>query len=50
MGRTSHDLRDRPCRNGAELVTAYGWPHDLDDEEILQRLLDLNHQRAEEES
>lgn len=28
---------------------AYGWPHDLTDEEILQRLVDLNHERAEEE-
>ncbi len=29
---------------------AYGWPHDLEDEAILQRLVDLNHERAEEES
>ncbi len=29
---------------------AYGWPHDLDDEQILQRLVDLNHQRAAEEA
>ena len=28
---------------------AYGWPHDLDDESILQRLVDLNAERAEEE-
>lgn len=28
---------------------AYGWPHDLDDESILQRLVDLNAGRAEEE-
>lgn len=29
---------------------AYGWPHDLSDEEILERLVELNHERAEEES
>ncbi len=34
----------------AAVFDAYGWPHDLDDEEILQRLVDLNHERAEEES
>lgn len=34
----------------AAVFDAYGWPHDLSDEEILQRLVDLNHERAEEES
>ncbi len=34
----------------AAVFDAYGWPHDLDDEAILQRLVDLNHERAEEES
>ena len=34
----------------AAVFDAYGWPHDLGDEEILQRLVDLNHERAEEES
>jgi len=34
----------------AAVFDAYGRPHDLDDEEILQRLVDLNHERAEEES
>jgi hypothetical protein len=34
----------------AAVFDAYGWPHDLSDEEILQRLVELNHQRAEEES
>lgn len=29
---------------------AYGWPHDLSDEEILERLVALNHERAEEEA
>ncbi|MCD0461416.1 type IIL restriction-modification enzyme MmeI [Roseiconus lacunae] len=33
----------------AAVFDAYGWPHDLDDEAILQRLVDLNHERAEEE-
>ncbi len=34
----------------AAVFNAYDWPHDLEDEEILQRLVDLNHERAEEES
>lgn len=34
----------------AAVFDAYGWPHDLTDEDILQRLVDLNHERAEEES
>ena len=34
----------------AAVFDAYGWPHDLDDEQILQRLVDLNHQRAAEEA
>ncbi|MFQ5341328.1 MAG: hypothetical protein ACE5F6_07250 [Anaerolineae bacterium] len=29
-------------------LDAYGWPHDLDDEEILRRLLELNLERATE--
>jgi hypothetical protein len=33
----------------AAVFDAYGWPHDLSDEEILQRLVDLNHERADEE-
>ena len=33
----------------AAVFDAYGWPHDLTDEEILTRLVDLNHERAEEE-
>ena len=31
------------------MAEAYGWPADLADEEILARLVALNHQRAEEE-
>lgn len=34
----------------AAVFDAYGWPHDLTDEEILQRLVDLNHERAAEEA
>lgn len=33
----------------AAVFDAYGWPRDLDDEGILQRLVDLNAQRADEE-
>ncbi|MFW6082982.1 MAG: class I SAM-dependent DNA methyltransferase, partial [Chloroflexota bacterium] len=29
------------------VLDAYGWPHDIDDEEILRRLLTLNLERAE---
>ena len=34
----------------AAVCAAYGWPQDLSDEEILQRLVDLNHERAAEEA
>jgi hypothetical protein len=34
----------------AAVCDAYGWPHDLTDEQILERLVALNHERAEEES
>jgi len=37
------DLDDVVC-------DAYGWPHDLTDEEILRRLVDLNRERADEEA
>jgi hypothetical protein len=33
----------------AAVFDAYGWPHDLDNDEILRRLVELNHERAEEE-
>ncbi|KAA1259539.1 hypothetical protein LF1_20730 [Rubripirellula obstinata] len=39
-----HDCLD------AAVVNTFGWPEDLDDEAILQRLVDLNHERAKEES
>jgi hypothetical protein len=32
------------------VAEAYGWPANLSDEEILQRLVDLNRERAEEEA
>ncbi|MFV0443365.1 MAG: type IIL restriction-modification enzyme MmeI, partial [Planctomycetaceae bacterium] len=34
----------------AAVFDAYGWPHDLTDEQILERLVALNHERADEES
>ena len=34
----------------AAVFDAYGWPHDLTDEEILERLVALNHERAAEEA
>ncbi|MCA9116910.1 MAG: class I SAM-dependent DNA methyltransferase, partial [Planctomycetaceae bacterium] len=33
----------------AAVAAAYGWPADLTDEQILERLVELNHQRAAEE-
>ena len=34
----------------AAVAAAYGWPADLSDEQILERLLALNLERAEEEA
>ncbi|WP_169981214.1 class I SAM-dependent DNA methyltransferase [Tautonia rosea] len=34
----------------AAVFDAYGWPHDLADEDILRRLVDLNRERAAEEA
>ena len=34
----------------AAVFDAYGWPQDLTDEEILQRLVDLNHERPKKKS
>ena len=34
----------------AAVMDAYGWPRDLEEEEILQRLVDLNAERAAEEA
>jgi hypothetical protein len=41
--RQIHDELD------AAVADAYGWPVDLTDEQILERLVALNHQRADEE-
>lgn len=43
-------LRDIHDRIDAAVAQAYGWPVDLDDEEILFRLVDLNKERAAEEA
>jgi hypothetical protein len=40
--RHAHDELDRAVLN------AYGWPHDIAEEDLLQRLLDLNLERAAE--
>jgi hypothetical protein len=42
--RELHDELDRV------VLDAYGWPHDLDEQGILQRLVDLNAARAAEEA
>lgn len=42
-------LRDLHDRLDAAVADAYGWPADLPDDEILERLVALNHERAEEE-
>lgn len=39
-------LQDVHGKLNRAVLSAYGWPHDISDEAILQRLLDLNHQRA----
>jgi hypothetical protein len=41
------DLHDQIDRATAD---AYGWPHDLSDEEILEKLVALNAERAKEEA
>lgn len=43
-------LKDIHDRIDAAVFKAYGWPADLDEEAILQRLVDLNHERAAEEA
>lgn len=43
MPKQLHDDLD------AAVFDAYGWPHDLTDEQILERLVALNAERAEEE-
>ena len=34
------------CKLDAAVLDAYGWPHNLSDEEILERLLALNLERT----
>ncbi len=43
-------LRDLHDQIDHSVADAYGWPRDLSDEDSLQRLVDLNHQRAAEEA
>jgi hypothetical protein len=43
-------LKELHDRLDAEVATAYGWPADLCDEEILSRLVALNKERAAEEA
>ena len=43
-------LRDLHDQIDVAVADAYGWPHDLSDEEILMRLVDLNKERAAEEA
>ena len=42
-------LRNAHTKLGAAVADAYGWPNDLSDEQILERLLALNLERAEAE-
>ena len=39
-------LVEAHCKLDEAVLDAYGWPHDLSDEEILARLLALNLERA----
>jgi hypothetical protein len=43
-------LRDLHDQIDDAVADAYGWPRDLSDEDILYRLVDLNHARAQEEA
>lgn len=43
-------LKDIHDQIDAATFEAYGWPDDLSEEEILTRLVDLNHERAAEEA
>ena len=44
--RSRHWLRLAHERLDRAVLDAYGWPHDLTDEQILERLLALNLERA----
>lgn len=43
-------LKDIHDRLDAAVIEAYGWPADVSDDEILERLVALNRERAEEEA
>lgn len=43
-------LKDIHDRIDTAVADAYGWPVDLTDEEILQKLVDLKQERAKEEA
>ncbi len=43
-------LKDLHDRIDVATADAYGWPHDLTDTQILERLVALNHERAAEEA
>lgn len=43
-------LRDLHDQIDDAMADAYGWPRELSDEDILYRLIDLNHERAKEEA
>ena len=43
-------LRDLHDQIDAAVAEAYGWPATLSDDDILHRLVDLNHERAAEEA
>lgn len=43
-------LKDIHDRLDAAVIEAYGWPADISDDEILERLVALNRERAEEEA
>ncbi|WP_432450481.1 class I SAM-dependent DNA methyltransferase [Aliiroseovarius marinus] len=43
-------LKEIHDRIDAAVADAYGWPHDLSDDDILHRLVDLNAERAREEA
>jgi hypothetical protein len=43
-------LRDLHDEIDDVVADAYGWPRDLSDDDILYRLVDLNHERAKEEA
>lgn len=43
-------LKDLHDRIDAAVAEAYGWPQDLEEEEILTRLVALNHERAAQEA